>query len=845
MEIEAGGKSPSTAALEVLETNAALMREQIALSREQIGLARNERFRNRIRSIRDIAIAAVVVALIVAMGAVVWSASRTTGLVIQPFSVPPALAEDGLDGRAVAALFQDELVRLEAATTSERPQASFRNDWSQAISVEVEAGGLSLTESYRALVRWLGSETTIDGSLRRTTTGLELVVRTSDGTAIAVQSPADRPETLIRNAAERIYEQTQPYRFSGHLENLANALPPGPERQALLDRRRAILSALLSSPSETERLWGYIGLAYSDDITVQDGMALSRAALRIDPEHPIALGQLERALGVLGHNEARLLHARRAAASGSSPRNLAKIAAERQESFRLEAEERVAELEGDFLTSLERSTRLTRLDSRAANGFRDNRVNALISLHQPSALRGLIEDEAQRAAGRSGPGDRFSQARIEAAVSLDQWPQAAALLEAVEVETPWTQLLRISPIRQTSIWPRLAYARARTGDLAGAQALIAATPLDCYLCVRQRAQIAELAGDRPAADRWSAEARRQGPSLPFAFAERGQMLMARGDPAGAIAFYEQAVERGPRWADPQKYWGDALMAPGRRGRGDPQIPRRRRQGPAVGRAAPGLGPGAGGAGETERGPREIRPGRPHGPVRRRPGRGGAAAGVASGMIPHAVWPVDPAVILPFLVAVALIELTPGPNMGWLALVSLSRGRPAGFAAVAGVTVGLAVWMLAAAFGLTQALLIWPPLFQLIRWAGVGFLLWLAWEAWRGDSDPAAPDGGDLSTLRGLFLRGLTGNLLNPKAAVFYVALLPTFMRPDHGAPLVQALTLGGLHLVVAVVVHSAIVLGAARVGGLAPARMQGPVLRGVMAAGIAVVALWMAWETRG
>lgn len=215
------------------------------------------------------------------------------------------------------------------------------------------------------------------------------------------------------------------------------------------------------------------------------------------------------------------------------------------------------------------------------------------------------------------------------------------------------------------------------------------------------------------------------------------------------------------------------------------------------------------------------------------------------MIPHSAWPVDPAVILPFLLAVALIELTPGPNMGWLALVSLARGRPAGFAAVAGVTLGLAAWMLAAAFGLTEVLLIWPPLYQLIRWAGVVFLLWLALEAWRGDGDPAAGDGADHRTVRGLFLRGLTGNLLNPKAAIFYVALLPTFMRPDHGSPLVQALTLGGLHLMVAAAVHSAIVLGGAGVGGLAPGRTQGPVLRALMAGGITVVALWMAWETRG
>jgi threonine/homoserine/homoserine lactone efflux protein len=213
-------------------------------------------------------------------------------------------------------------------------------------------------------------------------------------------------------------------------------------------------------------------------------------------------------------------------------------------------------------------------------------------------------------------------------------------------------------------------------------------------------------------------------------------------------------------------------------------------------------------------------------------------------MPYALWPVDPSVILPFLVAVSLIELTPGPNMGWLALVAMGRGRVAGFAAVAGVTLGLAIWMVAAAFGLTSVLLAFPWLFQTVRWAGVVFLLWLAWEAWR---EPVADAGAepDLRSLRGLFLRGLTGNLLNPKAAVFYVALLPTFMRPDHGAPLTQALVLGSLHLVVAVVVHSLIVLGGAGAGGAVARRMQGPVLRGFMAGGLVIVAVWLAWETRG
>ncbi|MBX9801764.1 MAG: hypothetical protein K2Y04_03265 [Caulobacteraceae bacterium] len=187
----------------------------------------------------------------------------------------------------------------------------------------------------------------------------------------------------------------------------------------------------------------------------------------------------------------------------------------------------------------------------------------LIALHQPSMGLTLNDSLAleELADGYRGARPLYLP-DAEAAASLDQWPQALAALETWEAERAPTLFPGIRSARQTYLWPKLAYARARTGDLAGAQAQIATTPPDCYLCVRERARIAELAGDRAAADRWSAEARRQGPSLPFAFAERGQMLMARGDTAGAIAFYEQAIERGPRWADPQKYWGDALMARG-------------------------------------------------------------------------------------------------------------------------------------------------------------------------------------------------------------------------------------------------------------------------------------------
>lgn len=206
-------------------------------------------------------------------------------------------------------------------------------------------------------------------------------------------------------------------------------------------------------------------------------------------------------------------------------------------------------------------------------------------------------------------------------------------------------------------------------------------------------------------------------------------------------------------------------------------------------------------------------------------------------------PIDPTVVAPFLVAVALMELTPGPNMGWLALVSLSQGRAAGLAAVVGITLGLTLWMVAAAFGLTEVVLRWPALYQAIRWAGVGFLLWLAWDAWRsaGDGAGVAPVA---MRRRALFRRGLIGNLLNPKAALLYVVLLPGFTRPGHGSTLAQALTLGALHVLVSVVVHTTIVLTAARAGGALLTRAQGPMLRAAMALGLVAIAAWTAWETR-
>jgi len=198
----------------------------------------------------------------------------------------------------------------------------------------------------------------------------------------------------------------------------------------------------------------------------------------------------------------------------------------------------------------------------------------------------------------------------------------------------------------------------------------------------------------------------------------------------------------------------------------------------------------------------------------------------------------PGAVGSFALAALLIELTPGPNMTYLALVAASEGRRAGFATVSGVALGLAVVGLVAAFGVAELVQSSALLYEALRWAGVAFLLYLAWEAWTVAAEPDAEPGGD----RRFFLRGLTTNLLNPKAAVFYIAVLPGFLDPGR-PPLPQTLSLTLVYVAVATLVHAAIVVLAGALTPLLTDPVRERVVRRVLALLLAAVALWFGWST--
>jgi threonine/homoserine/homoserine lactone efflux protein len=211
-------------------------------------------------------------------------------------------------------------------------------------------------------------------------------------------------------------------------------------------------------------------------------------------------------------------------------------------------------------------------------------------------------------------------------------------------------------------------------------------------------------------------------------------------------------------------------------------------------------------------------------------------------VAHEAWPVDPATIAPFLAAVVLIELTPGPNMGYLAGLSAVEGRRAGFVTVAGITCGLLTYMLASVAGVTEILRVSRPLYELLRWAGVAYVVWLAVDAWRGGEKREVVSQGASDGL--LFRKGLLANLLNPKAALFYVTLLPGFVQPGHASPTVQALILGGTHILISIGVHATIVLSSAGLAGRVAAIGDSVRARRIFALALAATAAWIAFETR-
>lgn len=200
----------------------------------------------------------------------------------------------------------------------------------------------------------------------------------------------------------------------------------------------------------------------------------------------------------------------------------------------------------------------------------------------------------------------------------------------------------------------------------------------------------------------------------------------------------------------------------------------------------------------------------------------------------------------FALAVLLLELTPGPNMAYLASLAMTQGRAAGLAAVLGVALGLSTHAVVAALGAGTLIQRYAVIYELLRWAGVIYLFYLAWEGWRNNAERSRARTDLRITAVPLFWRGFLTNVFNPKSILFFVSVVPTFVSLDAGqeSVLFQMAVLGSVYVAVATGVHGTIIMLASQ---LQPWLVEGPYRRSVrriLSLSLALVAIWLAWTTK-
>jgi tetratricopeptide (TPR) repeat protein len=496
----------------------------------------------------ELSVALVLVGIVIALGAAVWTAAHDNGLVIEAFSVPPDLAARGLSGEVVASHLLDKLTRMQDETNSIRPADTYRNNWGDDIKVEIPDTGISIGELYRYLRHWLGHETHITGEVYRTPTGIAVTARAGAAGTTFTGKESDL-DALLQKAAEQVYAQTQPYRYAAYLDD-----------QNKIAESMRMLEAYAPSAPPAERAWAYSLLGNLDEFfgREKEAMATLRIAVAADPDNAHVWDNLANQEQTLNHVEDAYRHTLKALSlydTGSAALN-----PDRVKLIKLQDKGFVASALGDYQTAFKMDEATRQEPDRGgsqAQALGDEPVELALSHDLLRARDVLAQVHPSNANQRL---NLLFNGGVVAFLGRD-WESLSRTFDMQSMlrGTPATfaEIIR----RVSTRIPRslLAEASAEQGDIAGARRMIATTPLDCYDCVRLRGRVDEVGRDWGGAAYWYGLAVRQAPSIPTAFDNWGGMLLAKGDAAGAIAKFQSAVARGPRFADPLEGWGEALM----------------------------------------------------------------------------------------------------------------------------------------------------------------------------------------------------------------------------------------------------------------------------------------------
>jgi tetratricopeptide (TPR) repeat protein len=518
-----------------------------------IAAAKRKRYADRFRNGLITFVAGLAATALIAAAAMAWNAYRDHGLVVEAFSVPPDLAQQGITGRVVAAEFIDQINLLQSQTHTGRPASSFRNNWGDDIKVEIPETGVSIGELSRILHDQLGSATRIEGEVTHAQTGLSITARIPAEPALRVTGEAAELNALVQRLAEQAYGSTQPYRYGVFLT-----------QQNRYAEALAVFRNLAERGPGEERPWGFVGvgLVSAQLSGFEPALAAWHESLRLDPNQTIGCNNIGLVARGVGLDEESLLairqclaispemmaqHFTKAAAAYGNVMNEYLIASElgnHQDGARL-AQTFVTDM--PFLAGAEKAYGAFAREERALNhevGTSEDNVS------DAEATAGLINDSDYYVVMPNVlmAFERGDMVRVEAL--------CADLIK--ELGRPGVPVVFQQQV-QRRIYPVLAEALVRLGRNAEADALLKDIPANSYEGWRARGRIATIRRDFATGEKALAEAVRQAPSIPRAYSDWGDLLAAKGDTAGAVAKYAEANSRGPRFADPLKSWGDVLL----------------------------------------------------------------------------------------------------------------------------------------------------------------------------------------------------------------------------------------------------------------------------------------------
>jgi threonine/homoserine/homoserine lactone efflux protein len=167
-------------------------------------------------------------------------------------------------------------------------------------------------------------------------------------------------------------------------------------------------------------------------------------------------------------------------------------------------------------------------------------------------------------------------------------------------------------------------------------------------------------------------------------------------------------------------------------------------------------------------------------------------------------PVD--ALLLFFSTSILLALAPGPDNLFVLVQAAQRGKLAGLAVTLGLCTGLLVHTAAVALGLAAVVKASALAFNLLKYIGAVYLLYLAAEVfWGGSDNGGGPRAVDLPLAR-LYRRGIIMNVTNPKVSIFFLAFLPQFADPHYGPLVPQIIVLGGLFIIATIIIFGGISL---------------------------------------